>query len=601
VRFALWAPHARAAYVTGDFNGWDAGRHPLRRQGDSGVWETFIPGVTEGAHYRFVVRPPAEAGGPTAPGAAPSLPDALVRADPYARQFYAPGSSTAVVVGDRAYPWEDEAWMSARRGRDWSREPVAIYEVDLASWARGQDGQVLGCRDLAERLVAHAQGLGFTHLELLPVTEHDPLGEGRYAAGGLFAPTARLGSADDFRYLVDYCHRHGVGVFVDWPAAQIASGPAGLAAFDGRPLYERAVTAEGSPLPTFDFARGGVRSLLLSSGLFWLTELHVDGLRMPSMSSVLYLDHARAAGQWTPNRYGGNENLEAIAFLRELSDTVAAVAPGALLIAEESSGWPQVTRPPWVGGLGFGLRWNRGWMQDTLEYLQKDPVYRHYHHDLLTFSLLYAFQERHVLPLSHEEVTLARGPLLNRMPGDRWQQLASVRLLYTYLWTQPGKKLLFMGGEYGFPSAWDPEAAIEHSLQRQPAHAGIAALVRDLNHVYRASPALHRQELSQKGFEWVDKHDAPQSIIAYLRRDGDDLLVVALNFTPVPRQQYRIGVPFPGSYLEVLNSDSAYYGGSNLGNLGDLRTEPVPWMGRPYSLSIMLPPLAGVVLKPVGG
>jgi 1,4-alpha-glucan branching enzyme len=598
VRFATWAPHAAAVSVVGDFNGWEGAAAPLRPRGETGVWEGFAPGIGPGARYRFLIRPAAGAAGYSAgdgPGASP-----LVRPDPYARQFHAPGSTTAVVVAESSFAWGDGQWMQARVGRDWRCEPVAVYEVDLGSWAPEQGAAPLGYRELAPRVAARAAALGFTHVELLPICERDPLAQGRYAAGGLFAPTARFGDPDDFRFFVDFCHRNGIGVLVDWPAGGLAAEQPGLAAFDGEPLYEPdGATPDTQSVLPFDFSRGGVRSLLLSSALFWLRSLHVDGLRIPSLGAMLYLDHAQPEGHWTPNKYGGNENLDAIAFLRELSGSVAALAPGTLLMAAESSTWPQVTRPPWVGGLGFALRWNGGWINDTLEYLAQDPVYRHYHHDLLTLSPLYAFQESYILPLSHEEVGGGKGPLLARMPGDDWQRLANVRLLYTYLWTHPGKKLLFMGGEHGFPSGWDVNGGVNPHLASPPAQNGMFALVRDLNRLYRESGAMHRLEFSQRGFEWVDRHDAPQSIIAYLRRGAGEVLVIALNFTPVPRESYRIGVPLPGPYREVLNSDSAYYGGSNLGNLGDLSAEDVPWMGRPYSVSIVLPPLAGVILQPV--
>ena len=600
VRFATWAPHAGAVSVVGSFNAWDHNQAPLRRRGESGIWEGFVPGVGPGARYRFLILPaPATHNGdPARPWGVSTM--RLVRPDPYARQFHAPGSATAVATGASTFVWGDGEWMQARGGRDWRASPIAIYEVDLGPWAAAAAGGQASYRDLAPPVVARAKALGFTHVELMPVCEHDPLTQTRYAAGGLFAPTSRFGTADDFRFFIDHCHRQDLGVLVDWPAAHLAADAPGLAAFDGQSLYEppKAIP-DGEALLPFDLSRGPVRSFLLSSALYWLRELHVDGLRLPAMASMLYLDHAQPEGHWTPNKYGGNENLDAIAFLRELAESVAARAAGTLLTAEESSAWPQVTRPPWVGGLGFGLRWNLGWINDTLEYLRQDPVYRHYHHDLLTLSPLNAFQESYVLPLSHDEMGESKGPILARLPGDYWQRLANVRLLYTYLWTHPGKKLLFMGGELGFPTAWHPDRPVDWALDSSPAHAGVAALVRDLNHLYRESPALHRLEATQRGFEWVDRHDAPQSIIAYLRRERDDVLVVALNFTPVPRERYRIGVPLPGPYREVLNSDSAYYGGSNLGNLGDLRAEDVPWMGRPYSVSIVLPPLAGVILKPV--
>ncbi len=584
VQFAAWAPAAEAVCVVGDFNGWRAGVDLLRRCEEAGVWDRFVPGLRPGSRYRLALRP---AGGVW-----------NERADPFAAELAAPGSGIAVVAEDRPHPWQDEAWIAIRRARDGLREPVTVYEVDPGSWGREADGRPLGYRALAERLVPYVEDLGFTHVELIGVAAGDRGDQPAMEAP--FAPSRRFGPAEDFRYLVDRCHGRGVGVLLDWTPVHLART---LARFDGTSLFEPFLPGgvdDPRAAPTFDFARGGVRSVLLSSALFWLREMHVDGLRLPGLAGALYLDYARGDGGWIPNKYGGNENLEAIRFLRELTEAVRAEAPGALLIAEESTGWPQLTRPPWLGGLGFTLRWSSGWMHDTLEYFSKDPVYRHYHHDMLTLSPLHAFRESYVLPLSRDEVSGRQGPLLHRMPGDAWQRLANVRLLYTYLWTFPGKKLLFMGGELGFPGSWDPTLAGPEGRRPGPAFQGVRALVRDLNRLYRESAPLHQQELSHRGFEWIDRHDAPQSIIAYLRRDGEAVMVVALNFTPVPRHTYRIGVPFPGVYHEVLNSDSAYYGGSNLGNMGDLRAEPVPWMGRPYSVNIVLPPLAGVVLKPAG-
>ena len=489
--------------------------------------------------------------------------------------------------------------MSARAARGWLREPIAIFEATPGAWGCEADGRPLGYRALADRLVPQAAALGFTHVELAGVACSEQ--GGRPATDTPFTPSPRFGTTEDFRYFVDRCHGHGMGVLVDWPAVFVARE---LTRFDGSALFEQASAGaervEPRSAATFDFGRLGVRSLLLSSALFWLQEMHLDGLRLPALASALYLDYERGEGAWTPNKYGGSENLDAIQFLRELTEMVRTEVPGSLMVAEEPTGWPQLTRPPWLGGLGFTLRWSSGWMHDTLEYFAKDPVYRHYHHDMLTLSPMHTFGENYVLPLSGEEMTGPQGALWNRMPGDTWQRLANVRLLYTYLWTFPGKKLLFMGGAPGQAGSWDAMTGQSGGYVAGPDPEGLRALVRDLNHLYRDSPPLHRQELSQRGFEWIDRHDAPQSIIAYLRRDGDSVMVVALNFTPVPRHPYRIGVPFPGVYHEVLNSDSAYYGGSNLGNMGDLRAEAVPWMGRPYSVNIMLPPLGGVVLKPAG-
>ena len=585
VLFSVWAPGAEAASVVGDFNGWKPAVQPMRRCQDSGVWESFVPGLLAGARYRFALR---TRGGPW-----------TERPDPFARELAAPGAGIAVVRDDRPHAWQDDEWMNARGNRDWLREPIAIFEAGPGAWGRAADGRPLGYRALADRLVPQAAGLGFTHIELAGVacSEHG----GRPTADAPFTPSPRFGTPEDFRSFVDRCHGHGIGVLVDWPAAYVGRD---LTRFDGNALFERAPAgtqgAESRSAAAFDYGRPAVRSLLLSSALFWLQEMHLDGLRLPALASALYLDYERGEGAWTPNKYGGSENLDAIQFLRELTEMVRTEAPGTLMVAEEPTGWPQLTRPPWLGGLGFTLRWSSGWMHDTLEYFAKDPVYRHYHHDMLTLSPMHTFGESYVLPLGGEEMTGPQGALWNRMPGDTWQRLANVRLLYTYLWTFPGKKLLFMGGAPGQAGSWLMPTGPANGRVADPDPEGLRALVRDLNRLYRDSPPLHRQELSQRGFEWIDRHDAPQSIIAYLRRDGDSVMVVALNFTPVPRHPYRIGVPFPGVYHEVLNSDSAYYRGSNLGNMGDLRAEAVPWMGRPYSVNIVLPPLGGVVLKPAG-
>jgi len=481
---------------------------------------------------------------------------------------------------------------------------MSIYEVHLGSWRHGSGGAFTNYRELAVAVVDHVKALGFTHIELLPVTEHPLDASWGYQTTGYYAPTSRFGTPDDFRFFVDHCHQNGIGVLMDWAAAHFPRDQFALATFDGTALYEHSDPRRGEHRDwgtlIFNYGRNEVKNFLLSSAIYWLEEFHIDGLRVDAVASMLYLDYSREDGDWVPNKYGGNENLEAIEFLRELNEATHGEHPGTLMVAEESTAWPQVTRPVWVGGLGFSMKWNMGWMHDTLEYITKDPIHRHFHHDQLTFGLLYAFTENFVLPFSHDEVVHMKGSMFEKMPGDDWQRFANLRLLYTYMWTYPGKKLLFMGSEFAQGREWRADDQLDWYLLDYPAHAGVQALVRDLNHLYCASPALHEGEFEHGGFEWVDCHDAPQSTISYLRRGGDSVQVVVLNFTPVPRQSYRIGVPSPGVYHEVLNSDSRFYGGSDVGNGGDLVAEETPWMGRPYSLNITLPPLGAVVLRPAG-
>jgi 1,4-alpha-glucan branching enzyme len=494
--------------------------------------------------------------------------------------------------------------MAGHREWDWQHSPISVYEVHLGSWRRDEHRRVLGYRKLADELVVYVSTLGFTHIELLPVTEHPRDASWGYQTTGYYAPTSRFGSPDDFRYFVDHCHHHGIGVILDWVPGHFPKDAHALARFDGTALYEHEDPRQGEPCErgtlVFNYGRNEVKNFLLANALFWLDEFHLDGLRVDAVASMLYLDHSRKSGEWIPNEYGGNENLEAIAFLRDLNELTHQRHPGTLTVAEEATAWPQVTRPTWVGGLGFNMKWNMGWMHDTLEYMSKDPIFRHYHHDLLTFGLLYAFSENFLLPLSHDEVAHLKYSLLEKMPGDDWQRLANLRLLYTCMWTYPGKKLLFMGGEFAQGRKWNHAEALDWHLLDQPAHRGAQALVSDLNHLYETVPALHAHDFESQGFEWIDCHDAPQSTISFVRRHGNDVLVVVLNFTPVTRHDYRIGVPLPGVYREVLNSDSEYYGGSNVGNGGDLKAQPRPWMGRRHSLNVTLPPLGGVVFRPEG-
>jgi 1,4-alpha-glucan branching enzyme len=587
VLFATWAPNAQRVSVVGDFNEWDGRRHPMRVRGGSGVWELFVPGLRPGALYKFEIRNREHR-------------TIHLKSDPYAQLFQKRPDTASVVLGREAYEWGDGEWLEGRKGSDWQHAPMSIYEVHLGSWRRAPDGHFLDYRELAHRLVDHVKDMGFTHIELLPVTEHPLDASWGYQTIGNYAPTSRFGTPDGFRYFVDHCHRNGIGVLLDWVPAHFPKDAHGLARFDGSALYEHEDPRRGEHRDwgtlIFNYGRNEVRNYLLSSAIFWLEEFHIDGLRVDAVASMLYLDYSREAGDWVPNIYGGNENLEAIDFLRELNRVTHGQHHGTLMVAEESTAWPQVTRPTWVGGLGFSMKWNMGWMHDTLDYMSKDPIHRHYHHDRLTFGLLYAFTENFVLPFSHDEVVHGKRSLLDRMPGDDWQRFANLRLLYTYMFTYPGKKLLFMGCEFAHGREWNHDAELEWYLLQYPQHEGVRTLVRDLNRLYRGSTALHRWDFESAGFEWIDCCDSAQSVLSYMRRDGDDIVIVVLNFTPVPRMAYRIGVPFPGAYREILNSDSSYYGGSNLGNGTPLQAEAIPWMGRSYSLGLTVPPLAGVVL-----
>ena len=588
-RFAVWAPNAERVSVVGDFNRWDGRRHPMRVRGATGVWELFVPGVGAGTIYKFEIR---------------NRPHGTLhlKADPYGRQFERRPATAAVVAADEEeYLWGDDDWLAARAARDWMHEPMSIYEVHLGSWQRDQHGGFLDYPELAHRLVDYVAELGFTHIELLPVTEHPLDASWGYQTVGYFAPTSRFGNPDGFRYFVDHCHRNGIGVLLDWAPGHFPKDDHAIARFDGTPLYEHGDPRRGEHREwgtlIFNYGRNEVRNFLLSSAVYWMQEFHIDGLRVDAVASMLYLDYSREDGDWIPNIYGGRENLEAIDFLRQLNEVTHAQFPGSLVVAEESTAWPQVTRPVYVGGLGFSMKWNMGWMHDSLLYMSKDPVHRHFHHDQLTFGLLYAFTENFVLPFSHDEVVHGKGSMLGKMPGDRWQRFANLRLLYTYMWTYPGKKLVFMGSEFGQSGEWDADAALPWALVDDPDHGGVQRLMRDLNRLYLSEPALYGQEFEAGGFEWIDCHDAAQSIVSYVRKCGDRFVVVVLNFTPVPRVKYRIGVPRAGIYRDRLNSDSEFYGGGNLGNGDHLVAEEIPWMGRPYSVEITVPPLAGLVLS----
>jgi 1,4-alpha-glucan branching enzyme len=597
VVFAVWAPNALRVSVVGDFNQWDGRRHPMRPRGASGLWELFLPGLAPGDLYKYEIQS-RFAGLLT------------VKTDPYAFAMELRPGTASIVWDLSRYTWHDQDWLANRPQRQKLDAPLAIYEVHLGSWQRADaDGQRwLTYRELADRLIPYARDLGYTHLELLPIAEHPLDGSWGYQVLGYFAPTARFGSPDDFRYFIDQAHQAGLGVILDWVPAHFPKDAAGLAFFDGTHLYEHADPRRGEHRDwgtlIFNFGRNEVRAFLLANALFWLDKYHLDGLRVDAVASMLYLDYSRQPGEWLPNEFGGRENLEAVRFLQRFNELVALHFPGVLTIAEESTAWPLVSRPTYLGGLGFSLKWNMGWMHDLLEYIRQDPIYRRYHHNSLTFSLIYAFSENFVLPFSHDEVVHGKGSLLGKMPGDQWQRFANLRALYAYMYAHPGKKLLFMGGEFGQSREWNFDGALDWNLLDDPVHHKLQHLVRDLNQLYQAEPALHQVDFSWEGFQWIDLHDVDQSAVSFLRRaQAEDpataeFIVVVANFTPVPREGYRVGVPASGFYRELLNSDADAYGGSNLGNRGGLPADALPWQGQPYSLLITLPPLAVVYFKP---
>jgi 1,4-alpha-glucan branching enzyme len=592
VYFAVWAPNARQVSVAGDFNSWNKTSHALCSRGQSGIWEGFIPGVTEGAIYKYYV-------------VSQQGDYHVEKADPFA--FYAEMSPrTASIVWALDYAWQDQSWMEKRRTRNALDAPISVYEVHLGSWRRvpEEENRYLSYRELAPKLAEYVEQLGFTHVEFLPVMEHPFYGSWGYQTTGYFAPTSRYGTPQDFMYLVDYFHQHGIGVILDWVPSHFPNDEHGLGYFDGTHLYEHGDPRQGIHPEwnsfIFNYGRHEVRSFLLSSALFWLDKYHIDGLRIDAVASMLYLDYGRKEGEWIPNEYGGRENLDAISFLRRLNQAIYQEKPDVQTIAEESTAWPMVSRPTYIGGLGFGLKWDMGWMHDTLDYITKDSIYRKYHHDDLTFRLIYAFFENFILPLSHDEVTHGKGSLLGKMPGDDWQKFANLRALLGYMYAQPGKKLLFMGGEIGQWREWIHDESVEwHLLQYFP-HSSLQRWVGDLNRLYRQQPALYQSEFEQAGFEWIDCNDVEGSTISLLRkgRTLGDAIAVVCNFTPVPRPNYRIGVPQGGFWRELVNSDATEYGGSGQGNLGGVEAAPIPLHGRPYSLTITLPPLAALFFKP---
>ena len=582
--FAVWAPHAKGIRVKGDFNSWDGREHPMRQMGVSGVWELFVPGVGVGAHYKFAVL-----------GADDVWRD---KADPLAARTEVPPATSSVVY-ESAYEWSDADWLAAR-GSDAHERPMSVYEVHLGSWRRDRS-----YRDLADELVGYVADLGFTHIELLPVQEHPFGGSWGYQVTSYFAPTARFGDPDDLRYLIDRCHQAGIGVLLDWVPAHFPKDEFALARFDGTPLYEdpnptRGEHAEWGTL-IFNFGRPEVRNFLVASALYWLEEFHIDGLRVDAVASMLYLDYAREDGAWTPNVYGGRENLEAVQFLQEMNATCYRRVPGIVTIAEESTAWPGVTRPTHLGGLGFGLKWNMGWMHDTLGYLQNDPVHRSYHHGQMTFSLVYAFSEHYVLPLSHDEVVHGKGSLLRKMPGDRWKQLANLRAYLAFMWAHPGKQLLFMGSEFAQESEWAESRELDWWLTEHPEHAGMQKLVRDLNRLYSETPALWASDADPDGFRWIDANDSSGNVFSFVRTDNAGSTVACVvNFAGQPHHDYRIGLPTTGRWSEVLNTDAEVYTGSGVGNYGGVVAEDVPSHGMSASATITVPPLGAVWFRQDG-
>ena len=583
--FCVWAPNAQRVSVVGDFNHWDGRVHVMRKLLGSGIWEIFIPGISEGAHYKFEIKG--------------CHGDVFLKCDPFA--FYAQhGLQTASIVYDlNCFKWSDAGWMKKRAERHWHKKPMSIYEVHLGSWQRVIEdaNRPLSYLELSERLIPYCLEMGFTHIELMPVAEHPYDGSWGYQVTGYYAPTSRYGNPDEFRHFVDSCHKAGIGVILDWVPAHFPKDAHGLAKFDGTHLYEHADPRQGEHQDwgthIFNYGRNEVRNFLIANALFWFDQYHIDGLRVDAVASMLYLDYSREPGQWVPNCFGGRENLEAIHFLKRFNEVSYERHPGIITIAEESTAWPGVSRPTYLGGLGFGFKWNMGWMHDFLHYMSLDPVYRRYHQGSITFSLLYAFHEHFILVLSHDEVVHGKGALIGKMPGDMWQKFANLRMFYALMWAHPGKKLIFQGGEFGQWDEWRYNQSLDWHLTQFPLHGGLSRLVQHLNRIYKEYPAFYDLDDTHEGFEWIDFHDADNSVVAFLRKSSDgQILVFAMNGTPVVRSGYRIGVPLGGYYREILNTDAEAFGGSNVGNYGGVPSEPIPWQGRDHSIQIELPPLA---------
>lgn len=589
--FAVWAPDAEKLYVMGNFNQWNKTSHELRPRGQSGIWETFIPHIKNGEVYKYHVVSRYNS-------------YEVDKADPFA--FHTETAPrTASIVWGLDYEWHDQSWLSRRNERNSLQTPMSIYEVHLGSWRRMPEdkNRPLTYREIAPMLTRYVQQMGFTHVEFLPLTEHPFYGSWGYQTTGYFAPTSRYGTPQDLMYLIDYLHQHEIAVILDWVPSHFPTDDWSLGFFDGTHLYEHSDPRKGIHKDwdsyIFNYGRHEVRSFLLSSAMFWLDQYHIDGLRVDAVASMLYLDYSRKEGEWIPNVYGGRENLDAIDFLRRFNSEVYLHYPDVQTIAEESTAWPAVSRPTYVGGLGFGLKWDMGWMHDTLQYMNQDPVYRAYHHNEITFRMIYAFHENFVLPLSHDEVVHGKGSLIGKMPGDLWQKFANLRLLFAYMYAQPGKKLLFMGGEFGQWSEWSHDESLEWHLLEHDSHRQLQQWVAELNRAYRSENALYELDCDPAGFEWIDGGDVQQSMLSFMRKSksGKEIVAVVLNFTPVPRHNYRIGVPYPGFWKEFLNSDSKHYGGADFGNLGGTKTEEIAAHGRPHSLNLIVPPLGAVFLK----
>ena len=593
VRFAVWAPNAERVSVIGDFNRWDGRVSPMQSLGGSGIWVLFLPGLGFDDLYKFEIR-----------GQGGYLTH---KADPYAFCGELRPRTASRVWDVHAYEWADSEWMEARKAQsDPLNVPISVYECHLGSWKKVTEkgeARFLTYRELAADLIPYVKNLGFTHIEMMPITEHPFDGSWGYQALGYYAVTTRFGTPDDFKYFVDQCHQEGIGVILDWVPAHFPKDPHGLSYFDGSHLYEHEDPRKGEHMDwgtlIFNYDRNEVRTFLLSSAMFWADVYHLDGIRVDAVASMLYLDYSREDGEWVPNEFGGRENLGAVSFLKKFNEIVHSEFPGFLTFAEESTAWPMVSRPVYLGGLGFGLKWNMGWMNDTLEYIEKEAIHKKYHHGEITFSLIYAFNENFILPFSHDEVVHGKGSMLDKMPGDEWQRFANLRLLYTYMWTHPGKKLLFMGSEFGQWNEWDSEGELQWELTQYEPHLRLRTLVKDLNGLFRSIPALYEHDFSGEGFEWIDLHDSEQSVLSYIRKghNGEDPVIVALNFTPVPREDYRLGVPKAGYYKEILNSDAEGYGGSNMGNGGGVQSDSIAWMGKDHSVVLKLPPLGGVILR----
>ena len=592
--FAVWAPNARRVSVVGPFNGWDGRRNPMRLHPGIGIWELFVPGVTAGALYKYEILGPH----------GNLLP---LKSDPYAFHTEQPPATASVVHGLPTHTWSDGEWLAKRSHHHDRQAPISIYEVHLGSWQRVPEEyhRYLTYRELADRLVPYVKEMGFTHIELLPVHEFPFDGSWGYQPIGLYAPTSRFGTPEDFQHFVDVCHQHEIGVLIDWVPGHFPSDAHGLAEFDGTHLYDHADPRQGYHLDwntlIYNYGRREVANFLLGNALYWMEKFHIDGLRVDAVASMLYLDYSRPADQWVPNQYGGNENLEAIDFIRRMNTEVYGRDTGAITVAEESTAWPAVSRPIYAGGLGFGFKWNMGWMHDTLKYFQHDPVHRRWHHNDLTFGLLYAFTENFILPLSHDEVVHGKGSLINKMAGDDWQKFANLRAYYGFMWTQPGKKLLFMGGEFGQWREWDHNSSLDWHLLEYDPHKGLHSLVRDLNALYRGTPALYRLDSEPGGFEWVEANDMENSVLSYIRRSDDPdepPVLIVCNFTPVPRLDFRVGVPVGGYWAELLNTDATLYGGSGVGNAGGVEADAIESHGRPWSLDLTLPPLGTLIMRP---